>query len=471
MKSPKEWIKEKLWRLIGFLVFIVVLIVLVIVVAAILSVVGFGQDTPPGGWSSVIPPITSPQAFAQCEYQSSGNFLNNMANFIITPITEQVSLVSEIMFENLVGNLTFRGTVTVVLVLYIALYGMYVAIGFTQIKFSNLLMRCLKIGVVLALFQQNSWHFFSRNFLNLFNEGNLELISIVTAPNCDISQINYFSFVDYIVNSFLESGNIALRFSAWLTAFPIGWLCASILAWTILYYILAILKAIIAYLIAYTAVGLMIGLAPLFFILLLFDGTKNIFMDWVKSLVSFAMEPVVLFAFIAFVSMMINQALYNAMGPMAWSPFLDFYVNFDIGTPCSDTDWCLRIAHMHWYSPCLGACKIGHENTQGYTNCGPFQFYNLQAYAEYFVNFILLGSLVSLLNKSGKIAATISSYLFGGAGMIGAAESVVSGVGQSALSVVGLDKASQAKRQEKAGEKQGVADKAKRREQWGGKAK
>jgi type IV secretion system protein VirB6 len=66
-----------------------------------------------------------------------------------------------------------------------------------------------------------------------------------------------------------------------------------------------------AYLIAKFGLVLLIYLAPLFVPLALFEQTKQFFQGWMKLAFSFALQPVIIAAFIALIFTVFDEVLYN----------------------------------------------------------------------------------------------------------------------------------------------------------------
>lgn len=477
-KAKMGWFKKKL---IIFGVIVVMLLVLTLV--EFILGINWSSDsgcpsggTPPfhhsdGSPLCTIQPLSSPGDFsnsnANCQQLNETNFLSRVATFLITPITSQVNIVSQEIFIQIVTNPTFQLIVNITLILYVIIWGIYIALGLTQTSLKNFIGRVFRIGVVLALITPYSYTFFNKYLFTLFTAGTQELIGMVANPYCYDSetQVNYFAFTNYTMHTLFGQPHLFLRISSTIMAFPIGWLCFVIFCYTIVLYFIAILRAILAYLIAYTAIGLVISLGPLFIVMLLFERTKNLFLGWLGVLVSFAMEPVILFATIVLVTLFVDQALYDVMGTLEWQPFLNFWVNFGAPTNCADTWKCIEIIDIYWYLPSFYNTSLGTNSPVG-TSGAIAGVLDVSSYITYIQSYIVLLIGVGLLDKVGEFATSTSTYLFGGAGMLSAANSMVGNVKESALSVVGMDSKSKGRRQEAKGKSDAASAKANRAKRW-----
>ncbi|MBP9791977.1 MAG: type IV secretion system protein [Rickettsiales bacterium] len=418
----------------------------------------------------LIEPLSNPGSFANssanCQQLNQENFLSKVFNFLVTPIQSQVSIVSQEIFIQIVTSAMFQRIVNVVLILYVVIWGIYIALGLTQTSLKNFISRVFKIGIVLALITPYSYSFFNEYLFTLFTAGTQELIGMVANPYCDNgSESNYFAFTNYTMHVLFGQPHLFLRISSTIMAFPIGWLCFIIFCYTIALYFMAILRAILAYLIAYTAIGLVISLGPIFIVMLLFERTKHLFLGWMGVLVSFAMEPVILFASIVLITLFVDQALYDVMGNLEWLPFLNFWVNFGAPTNCADTWECIEILDIYWYLPSFYNSTLGTDAAVG-TAGAIAGVLNVSSYITYIQSYIVLFIGVGLLDKVGEFATSTSTYLFGGAGMLSAANNMIGKAKDSALSVVGMDSKSKARRQESKGKSDASAAKSNRAARW-----
>lgn len=455
------------------MVFFFGVVLLLMILTLVVMILGFHEQSP-FSVGDIIQPLGSPAGIKDCKVMNKDNFLAKAATFLINPITSQVNMVSEEVFIQIINNPMFHRIIMATLTLYIIIWGVYIALGLTQTSLRDFISRVFKIGVVLSLIHPYSFNFFNQFLFGLFVEGSQELIGMVANPYCDSgdSAVNYFAFTNYAMHALFGQPDLLLRISSTIVSFPIGWLCFIIFCQAIFAYFIAILRAILAYLIAYTAVGLVISLGPIFIATLLFKSTQHLFTGWMGALVSFAMEPVILFATIILVTLFVNQALYDVMGELKWLPFLDFHINLKAPQSCDGHWYCIHIINLKWYLPSFYDNTIGFS-VKGSTSVGTSGLIgglaNIETYVGYIQSFIVLSIGVGLLNKVGEFSTQISEYLFGGAGMLSTANSAVSSVANTAKSMVGMDTAGKARRKEQKEKADAAKDKADRAKRFGGK--
>jgi type IV secretion system protein VirB6 len=73
-------------------------------------------------------------------------------------------------------------------------------------------------------------------------------------------------------------------------------------------------QAAVIYLSALIAIGMIIIMAPIFICFMLFDFTKSLFENWLKQLISYAFQPIILFTGLAFIAMIVRTEIYSSLG-------------------------------------------------------------------------------------------------------------------------------------------------------------
>jgi hypothetical protein len=96
------------------------------------------------------------------------------------------------------------------------------------------------------------------------------------------------------------------------------------------------LEAYVLYTTALLLVGVIISLAPIFLCFLLFKTTKSLYENWLKKLLVYSFQPVILFASLAFLGGMVRTEVYSSLGfkvcqmpiidlPIMQGPLLSLY--------------------------------------------------------------------------------------------------------------------------------------------------
>ncbi len=233
----------------------------------------------------------------------ASQFLNDL----ISPFVQAVSQASWVIYHNFTYA-EFMRIVKLSLILYIILYGMQFALGLVSISGQDVFIRIFKLAVVIELFQPNSWDFFNHYFFQLFISGRDQLIATITG-DYSTNKVGVFGFVDNLFNVFFAPGTW-LKVIA-LLPYVVGFLFLVGLIFVIIMYVFIIAKVIVSYLLAVVTVSFLVSLAPIFITLLIFNRTKKYFDNWIKVLVDYALQPVLMFT-VLYITNLIFMELWNA---------------------------------------------------------------------------------------------------------------------------------------------------------------
>jgi hypothetical protein len=126
-------------------------------------------------------------------------------------------------------------------------------------------------------------------------------------------------------------------------------------------FLLMMIGALVTYAKAIIGLAFLFGIAPLFFIFLLFDRSRAIFFQWTYEVLTMALQPVMLFAFLSFYVALITAAAPNLLTAPNF--------NGGSGTP---TDFCwlkwFSVPGTLWEMFVWHPTYNGTEVTQGYTD-------------------------------------------------------------------------------------------------------
>jgi len=237
------------------------------------------------------------------------------------PISYGVKLVKEFLFgtdddyglirniyKGVVNNPNYRAAVSATLTLYIMFTALSFLAGNIQLTQTEVIVRVGKIAIVSALLSSEySWTFFNdylfvyfiggvEQILKMIMEagatgpGSPDIISLMIAPET-LSKLLSLLFVDW-------------RGFIYIILFIIA-----------LYFVLMVFfEAAIIYLTALIAIGMIITMGPIFICFMLFGLTRSLFENWLKQLISYAVQPIILFTGLIFISMILRQEIYGALG-------------------------------------------------------------------------------------------------------------------------------------------------------------
>lgn len=245
--------------------------------------------------------------------------------------------------------------VKVTLSLSITFLGLKILVMKTDIRNKKeILTYVLKIGIILYFATGDAWQslFFKgvygasseiskivfkvNNYSDPEKRDGCQFISSVASDGKDISSsITYPAGKDYLsvwdtldckIARYLGFGpeasyaNIAaLIFSSFFTGSIGLYFSISILIFGLML-IAASIRALHIFLASSISIIVMVFVSPIAFLALLFDRTKSIFDQWLKELLGFCLQPIILFAYLAiFITIMdkalVGSATFNGVGP------------------------------------------------------------------------------------------------------------------------------------------------------------
>ncbi|KDB57493.1 type IV secretion system protein [Anaplasma phagocytophilum] len=210
------------------------------------------------------------------------------------------------IYNNQVSTKPFWFAVRALLVLYLMFSVLGYIIGIIQVTKHDIFVRIAKIALIITLVSPGSWKFFTEHCFSIFILG---IPDIISAFNGYLGGDSSFAFLDSTLGIMLTS-EFWLRMLSLFMAGPVGWLAFIGIIWALFSFFLAMMRAIILYLFIMVGLAFLLTLAPIFITFLLFQVTKGLFDGWLKMLVNFMLQPVILFAALAFLNQVIITSLH-----------------------------------------------------------------------------------------------------------------------------------------------------------------
>ena len=211
-------------------------------------------------------------------------------------------------FENIIKNPGYRIAVSAFLTLYIMFTGASFLIGNVNLTHTELIIRIVKVSIVSTLLNSTtSWAFFHDYLFVFFVEGVEQILQIIK----EVSSTGPGS--SSIIGLMIAPQTMAKLFSL-LFVDSLGFIYI-ILFFIALYFIFwMFFQATIIYLTALIAIGMIITMGPIFICFMLFGITRSLFENWLKQLISYAIQPIILFTGLAFISIIIRTEIYSSLG-------------------------------------------------------------------------------------------------------------------------------------------------------------
>lgn len=202
------------------------------------------------------------------------------------------------------------------LALYIAVYGAQVLMGTARLEGGEIAIRLIKMAIVWLFVTQGSWGIgivynffvgFTVESIDWVLSGPMQFCTAwdYTSANCIAGKgdnvSNIFNVIDAKIEFMVKdmfAGNgkiisfiIVLSFllpPLFFMILSLIWMVVSIFA-----------QSLISFLMAITAVAFLIALSPIFLCFMLFQSTKHVFDSWLKYIISYSIQPMIVFAIIA----------------------------------------------------------------------------------------------------------------------------------------------------------------------------
>ncbi len=186
--------------------------------------------------------------------------------------------VSEQAFGRLFGSegqLTFA--LTLMLVLYVAFFGFSLMLGRSNLSVRVLLPKMMTLGLVVGF--ATSFVAFSTFFYNIFIGGPDQIARILTGSQGSATAL-FAQKLDVVFLALQQTGGEVKDINAFS---PQGmmWLGAMLL----------LLGTVGLLVTARIGLALLLAIGPIFVVLALFEGTRGLFVGWLKGLVLLAITP------------------------------------------------------------------------------------------------------------------------------------------------------------------------------------
>ncbi len=333
-----------------------------------------------------------------------------MLSDIYTFITKTVKDATKKLFTAFTQSNSYKKALFGAFTLMIIFYGVAFTIGVVQPSFQQVLVRLIKMGVLLTLISPGGWDFFNHYVVGLFQNGTDEIIRGVQQIGTGITagqNSTPFYALDQLAAFIIQPDTIIAIMGAALSG-PFGLTMGGLMIFAVYGFFMLVLKTLRVYAITYVARALILGVAPIFFVFLLFERTKNMFVAWLNSLLNLSLQPILLFTFLSFFIVLLDSSAKSMLGvELCWQEF----ESID-GTPNKASFWrfidkktgAAMVGKMSWKGSYECLLKNGSDGLQGGSKECP----------EFPINIVDLLSfliLVYLAQRFTEVVDRISSEL------------------------------------------------------------
>jgi type IV secretory pathway VirB6-like protein len=251
-------------------------------------------------------------------------WFTKISSYVINWLIVRLKFALDAFYGAIIIAPEFIAIVRSMLTLYIVMLGAYFALGMTQVTALDLTKRAVKIAIVTSVISPTSLSFFNEYLFTFFTNGFMEIVVYATVADATYSETqdavsHAFGFVDWAISAFFAK-DVWIHMAI-LAANPFTLLVVPLFCYTIFVYFRVVVEGFIGYLVMLTSIYFMLGMFPLFAILILFDYTRKYFWGWLNYTVNFALQPIIFFVMLSFMNSIIMI-------------YLATFLNLDISWGC-----------------------------------------------------------------------------------------------------------------------------------------
>ncbi|QJT94631.1 type IV secretion system protein [Wolbachia endosymbiont of Diaphorina citri] len=313
--------------------------------------------------------------------------------------------------------------VRALLILYVIFTVIGYMLGTIQLSKFDFIVRMMKIAFIAFAFSDRSWELFGTTLSRLFIDGSTYLVDSFSGYIGEGGK--KFAFLD-LTAGVLFTGETWLKFLSLMLSGPFGFIAFLAILYATFVFLRCIISATFKYVISTVLVAFLLSLAPLFIVFILFQQTKTLFDNWIKTLAHVSLQPVILFSSLSLLNQLMYSVLYNLTNFSACYQCL-ISVNF------LSYDLCLMKSILPLgYSPGTSvdvALSTG-ERAGGHFSALPIDL--IQA----FIYLIIASAMEAFVSISETMAQALFSSGFGVAQSV---SHISRSASQAMLSTVGLD--------------------------------
>lgn len=169
------------------------------------------------------------------------------------------------------------------------------------------------------------------------------------AYNTEASQ-HAFAFLNQTLSRFFTK-ETNIKIVALLASFPLGIIFAILIYVGMFFFIVGVMRAVMMYMLSIIMTALLLFLAPIFISFLLFPMLRSLFDTYIKQLIAFSIQPVLMFMVLSLFNIFIYSIFYNLLSySVCWNCIwhLDFPFNKWLGVEDNFDRFCIFEGYRPW---------------------------------------------------------------------------------------------------------------------------
>ncbi len=220
------------------------------------------------------------------------------------------------IFENVVKKI--GPTINAALIVYVIFAGIGFLFGMWPFNFKTLIIHLFKMSILIQLtISQTSWDFFNGYLIEIFTKGVDQICCIVANGGACDARSNPAENLIFFDNFLREFFSFETQMKIW--SLPIsdniaGFFSAIMIQGGTFHFVFMLLNTAVCYVLGYIGIILLICLFPLLMPFMLFSMTKQVFDNWLKAMISFSLEIIMIIGFLALTSQMMMHQFHSLLG-------------------------------------------------------------------------------------------------------------------------------------------------------------
>lgn len=237
------------------------------------------------------------------------------------------------------------GAIAAVLTVYVAIFGVQLLSGMATLNAKEIISRLIKIGIVYTFATNSTWGI--QLAFDFFVAATADAVSWVingiggggglsfSMTPGDISPI--FDYLDYLLvqavtGPFTSTNSEVIGFFAIMSyTIPPIFMIAMYCLWTSFS---ILVRSLVSFMVGLSAIAFLIALSPIFMSFMLFQSTFHFFESWIRFMMSFSLQIVVIFAILTMWLSVLNQmpSFFNEFSNLIF----DYQRIWNEGAPMAD---------------------------------------------------------------------------------------------------------------------------------------
>ncbi len=303
--------------------------------------------------------FTVDSAFAQketCSSDYANAAMNSQNSGLVTAIMANITALlqstGDKLYNHIIVHQYYTTALSACILLTVVIYGIMIVFDMENLRPGVIVLKLFKIGLVAWLASPSGWDVFSNTIakfffgtmlelVNLFLEGAAGIMAGNTSSPTSVSQMNTSALAEPLrvlgyPLATLFSAKYGITIIGLFFVGSYGIVMALLMIWGGFQLLLALFQALFVYVKCIVGLWFMFALAPIFFITFLFQRTSNVFTGWLNMVINFSLQPILLFAYLAFFIVIVVTSL-NSLMTIEWC--MRPLINSFIGIPLTIEVW------------------------------------------------------------------------------------------------------------------------------------